>query len=377
MSVRCLEGEPELEAVVRSLADVQLEKLNWLWPWRIANGKFTLMVGDPGLGKSLVALDIAARVSRGVEWPEGSSSAPQGSVLLLNGEDDVADTVVPRLTALGADLSQIKVVEGVRTPDGRQETSFTLAHHLEQLEWALVGMENPRLVVIDPISSFLRGLDSNSNAVVRRMLGQLGDLAQRWQISILAVTHFAKDNCGYSLRGAFGSMAFVAAARGVWLVAPDPLDSSRRLLLQLKNNLGRCASGLAFRMDSSECEAAPVVQWESEPVKLTADEIVKLARTLMRNSDQILRKAPREEAAECLAELLADGPRMGRHLLSDAEKQGFAERTIRRALRDMGAQARRCDMGEYYYSLPGQEKDVPETDVWLWLKGREMAREMG
>lgn len=377
MSVRCLEGEAELEAIVRSLADVHPEKLRWLWPGRIASGKFAMMVGDPGLGKSLVALDIAARVSRGGEWPEGASSAPQGSVLLLNGEDDVADTVVPRLKALGADLSQIKIVEGVRTTDGRQETSFTLAHHLDALEWALVGMENPRLVIIDPISSFLRGLDSNSNAIVRRMLGQLGELAQRWEVAILAVTHFAKDHGGYSLRGALGSTAFVASARGVWLVAPDPLDASRRLLLQLKNNLGRRAAGLAFRMDSTECEVAPAVQWESEPVKLTAEEITALARTLLRNSDRIVHKTPREEAAECLRELLADGPRMGRNLLNEAEGQGFAERTIRRALRDVGAIARRIEMGEYCYLLPGQEKDLPESHVWLWLQERERGREMG
>ena len=163
----------EYEAVVRRLADVHPEVLTWLWPSRLPCGKLTLLVGDPGLGKSLVALDIAARVTRGADWPDGKSAAPQGSVLLLNGEDGLGDTVIPRLRALGADLTRVHIVERVRSMDGQEEASFALARHLEQLEWALVAMDNPRLLIIDPISSFLRGIDSNSNSVVRRLLGNL------------------------------------------------------------------------------------------------------------------------------------------------------------------------------------------------------------
>ena len=169
----------------------------------------------------------------------------------------------------------------------------------------------------------------------------------------------------------------MAAARAVWFVAQDPHDWSRGLLLQLKNNLGERISGLAFRIETSEEGGAPVVRWEDDPVTMSAEEIVKLARAQMRNLDGERRKTPREEAGECLQALLADGPRMCHALLRDAENQGFTERTIRRALHDLGVVSRRTDMGDYYYALPGQEKDVPDSHVWLWLQERERKREMG
>jgi hypothetical protein len=57
------------QAILKGLAGVTREMLEWLWPGRIPLGKLTLLAGDPGLGKSFVTLDIAARVSRGDAWP--------------------------------------------------------------------------------------------------------------------------------------------------------------------------------------------------------------------------------------------------------------------------------------------------------------------
>lgn len=361
----------DFEAKVRRLADVQPEALNWLWPNRLPCGKFTLMVGDPGSGKSFVALDIAARITRGTDWPDGSPAPGAGSVLLLNGEDGLGDTVIPRLTALGADLSRVHVFEGVRSTDGDQETSFALARHLEPLEWALVGMDNPRLLILDPISSFLRGINSNGNAVVRQLLAKLSKLAEHWNIGVLAITHFAKKYREYTLQGALGSMAFVAAARGVWLVARDPRDETRQLLLPMKSNLGGRAPGLGFRLHSEVGEMFPAVNWDTEPVNLQAEELVKLTR----NAERPRRKTPREEAAECVRELLADGPRLCNAVINDAQERGFAERTIRRALHEIGVQTGRTEMSDRYYYFPGQEKALPEEHPWLWLHKREKERE--
>ena len=364
------------QPVVRCLVDVRPSRIEWLWPGRIAVGKFTLLIGEPGLGKSLLSLDLAARVSRGYPWPEGESSAPQGSVLLLSGEDDVADTVVPRLESLGADLSRVRVMDAIRRCDGEEEIQFTLGRHLTQLEEALAEMDHPRLVIVDPISSYLHGLNSHSNGAVRRMLTSLGQLAQRRQVAVLAITHLVKNASSSVLGRALGSIAFAAAARAVWLVTSDPLHSGRQLLIQVKNNLQRRATGLAFRL-SSGAEGARLLEWDCTPIELTADQVARLTKVLLRDAGEAKVKTPREEAAKCLKELMADGPRMGRELLREAEAQGFALRTIRRALREMNATCHRTDVGDYYYMLPGQEKDLPETGVWLWLQGREMAREMG
>jgi KaiC/GvpD/RAD55 family RecA-like ATPase len=357
--------------VVRRLDAIAPTQVEWLWPGRFALGKFTLLIGDPGVGKSMLSLDVAARVSCGAAWPLDETIAPHGSVLLMSAEDDVADTVVPRLRSLGADLSQVRVMDAVHTSDGSEEMEFTLARHMAQLDEALDDMEDPRLVIIDPISSYLRGLDAHSNAIVRRMMTSLGRLAQQRRVAVVAITHLVKNAAGRMIGRALGSIAFSAAARAVWLVMNDPLDASRQVLLPVKNNLHRRVPGLAFRLlPSGELDRRPL-EWEPAPVELSAEEIERQARQMLRGPAIPRGKTPREEAAECLRELLAGGPRLGRSLLREAEEQGFALRTVRRALRDIGATARKVDLGEYCYFLPGQETQIPESGVWLWLMERE------
>ena len=111
------------------LTEIEPAPIRWLWPGRIPIGYVTLLVSDPGAGKSLVALDVAARVSTGRPWPDepvksqesrvesqhSDSGSPlsaldsrlPASVLLLTIEDHFANTVRPRLDALGADCSRI------------------------------------------------------------------------------------------------------------------------------------------------------------------------------------------------------------------------------------------------------------------------------
>ena len=80
------------------LADVESRPLEWLWPDRIPLGKLTIIAGDPGLGKSLATLDIASRVSQGEPWPDQTDAInPKGDAILLSAEDDLSDTIRPRL----------------------------------------------------------------------------------------------------------------------------------------------------------------------------------------------------------------------------------------------------------------------------------------
>jgi len=67
MHDRC---DNDLYAALRFANDVQPEQRRWLWPARIPLGKLTLLIGDPGVGKSLLATDLAARVSAGLPWPD-------------------------------------------------------------------------------------------------------------------------------------------------------------------------------------------------------------------------------------------------------------------------------------------------------------------
>src|SRR3989338_10075825 len=110
-------SENSTQAIVVRLSDIQSEPISWLWQGRIALGKLTLIVGDPGLGKSLITSTLAAIVSKGYLFPVDNSQAPIGDVILLSAEDDVADTTKPRLEAADADCARIHALQAVQETD--------------------------------------------------------------------------------------------------------------------------------------------------------------------------------------------------------------------------------------------------------------------
>ena len=159
----------------------------------------TLLAGDPGLGKSLVSLDLAARVSRGASWPDSPLlSQPVGKAVLFNAEDDLADTIAPRLDLAGADDSKIIAIEGVesRDSDGKSTLrwSFSLERDLSRLEEVLIAYPGICLVVIDPISAYCGNTDTHKNADVRSLLAPLAVLAGRFHVAVVCVTHLSKTS---------------------------------------------------------------------------------------------------------------------------------------------------------------------------------------
>src|SRR5262245_1316544 len=158
--------------VVVKLADVQPEQVQWLWPGRIALGKLTLIAGEPGLGKSFLTLDIAARVTTGEKWPDDPTTFKlPGSVVLLSAEDDVADTIRPRLDAAGADVNHVHAIQAVefKTDEADKPTrrTFNLERDLPALESTIAGLTDCQLVVIDPVSAYCGKVDSHNNSETR------------------------------------------------------------------------------------------------------------------------------------------------------------------------------------------------------------------
>jgi len=153
MSTIPLEGDPSL-LVTRCASEIELEPVEWLWPSRLALRKHTSFGGDPGGGKSQLAMCIAAQVSMGGEWPCDEGRSPQGSVIILSAEDGAADTIVPRLHAAKADLGRVHIVSAVRT-NCKTSRSFNLQADIELLEQKLRDLGDVALVEIDPVSSYL------------------------------------------------------------------------------------------------------------------------------------------------------------------------------------------------------------------------------
>ena len=304
----------EQKPVVTRLDQCSSAPVHWLWPGRVPLGKLTLLVGDPGLGKSLVAMDVAARVSRGLAMPQTEDEVLQteagepGSVVLLSAEDDAADTIRPRLEALGGDLSRIVVLEAidqVRFGGGSRRVSFSLESNLAALEEVMKSLEHCRLVVIDPITAYLGRTSANNHAGIRRVLAPLGTLAARHGVAVLAVNHLTKRGYGAAIYRSIGSMAFAAMARGVLGTFVDPHQQSGRILLALKNNLSAETSGIGYEVPvatgNDGAAAVPVLRWGRAPVRMTAEEILHAAARNVGSGPAV------DEAAQWLASALRDG----------------------------------------------------------------------
>jgi AAA domain/DnaB-like helicase N terminal domain len=187
-----------------SLSDVTPEHVDFLWPGRIAKGKYALIAGDPGLGKSHFTIATAAHLSVGSPWPDGGS-APIGKTLMLSAEDGIADTIRQRAVRLGADASQIVVLRAIR--DAKGERPLNLARDLERLKEAIVRVR-PTLVTIDPITAYLGKTDSYKDSEVRGLLAPLIQLIADEGVALLAVGHLAKADQRAALHRPGGSVAF-------------------------------------------------------------------------------------------------------------------------------------------------------------------------
>ena len=218
---------PALGLVTRRASDITPQEIRWLWPQRIALGKLSLIAGDPGLGKSLLSLRIAAIVSRGGLWPVDQTQSPPGSVLIVSAEDGADDTIVPRLAAAGADLSKIHILDHVRVlgADGKPlDRELSLESDIAWVEKTIADLDDCRLVIVDPISAYLGKVDSHRNTEVRAVLGPLAKLAGRLDVAIQAVSHLNKSAGDSAAYRVVGSIAFSAAVRGSLLVVKDRDD---------------------------------------------------------------------------------------------------------------------------------------------------------
>lgn len=342
--------------VVR-LSDVRPERVEWLWPGRIALGKLTLLAGDPGLGKSFVTLDMAARVSTGAGWPDrpGERITP-GGVVLLSAEDSLGDTIRPRLDAAGANVARIVALEAIRSvgDNGRESARmFDLSRDLLALETAIRSVNGCRLVVIDPVTAYLGGVDSHKNAEIRGLLAPLGAIAERHRAAVVAVTHLNKASGGPAIYRAMGSLAFAAAARAAWAVSKDKDDPRRRLLLPIKNNIAPDTGGLAYRIEPLGVDGCPAVAWEHEPIELNADDALAGER------DSCGGRTERDDAADWLRDLLAHGPRPAREVEREARDAGYSIATVRRAKAAIGVVSRKPAFGDpWEWTLPAPAEDA-------------------
>jgi len=345
--------------VLTCLADVEPAEVRWLWLRRVPLGRITLLVGMPGEGKSFLTMYMASRVTTGSPWPD-ESDCPRGSVIFISAEDDPADTIRPRLDVHHADLRRVHLLAMVRKVGDngeRKEVMFTLAD-VDALETALKVTPDCKLVVVDPIGSFLGGrTDAHRDNEVRAVLAPVAKLAEKYGAAVVVVAHRRKSGGSFADDLALGSRAFTGIARAVWHLTRDRENKCRRLLLPGKNNLAPEGGGLAFSILGDP----PAISWERDPVAMTADDALA-----SENVSQEKKPGPKPEARnkarDWLRDLLRTGPMEAGKVKIEATEAGYAWRTVQRAKDELGIKPDRHQFGgAWIWKLPPEVKDDDGT----------------
>jgi RecA-family ATPase len=335
----------------RTLSRFTPEAVSWLSPGRLALGKLAILDGNPDMGKSFLTLDLCARVSTGRplwDGPAQEARAP-ADVAMLSSEDSHADTILPRLQALGADLSRVH--SWIWAPG---DAVFRLPHCVNTLE-EIVRSTDAKLVLIDPIVAFLdRSIQLFNDQSVRQALEPLHQLAEGRRCAVVMVRHLNKTSGGETIYRGGGSIGFLAACRIAYLAAKDPTDPAKRVLAQVKNNIAPLQSSLAYQIVNQE-GAGPVLRWLGV-CSWTADQVVASSRPLLSAVDR---------ACDFLLNALTAAPRTVRELWEEAQKHKLSRISLDRAREKLCISTDRGWIGKdfvSYWCLSGQTSPLETAD---------------
>lgn len=344
--------------------DLTPEPVDWLWPYWLALGKMHILAGAPGQGKTTIAVGaLAATVTIGGRWPDGTRCEP-GNVIVCSGEDDPADTLLPRFVAAGGDRSRIFFVQGMREEDGAVYP-FDPARNMPELERAIAHAGGAKLVIIDPVVSAVTG-DSHKNTEVRRSLQPLVDAATAGRFAVLGITHFSKSGQGTDpTQRVIGSVAFSAVARIVLVAAKVRGEDGedRRILARSKSNIGPDDGGVEYHLEQVE----PLAGIEASRV-VWGKMVEGSARSLLTDVEEEAEQAPRDSAAEFLREVLKDGPVSSKKVKAEAAEAGHAWNTVRRAADDLLIIKKKGGMSDGWYwqlaKMPTKNAKEPNVQNW-------------
>ena len=341
------ESEPPVGVL---LSEVKIEKVTWLWENRIPLGKITILDGDPGMGKSLLTLTIAARLTTGKPLP-GQTTVLKGGVLILSAEDGLGDTIRPRLEAAMADLTQIVALKYLPDWEG-EKTVSSIPIEIPTIRDAIKRVR-AKLVIVDVLMAYLAN-DTNSfrDQDIRLALAPLSEMASRECVAVICVRHLTKAPGGNPLYRGGGSIGIIGGARAGLLVAKDPKHPTVTVLAQTKSNLGPPMPSLSFQVKANQ-NGVPYIVWKGESQE-TAGSL--LASTV--GDDE--QRGALAEAQKFLSRELQGGQVRRTDLQEAAKKAGIAYRTIQRAKHLLGVKSQKVGTGDKCY--------------WVWKLPKGVSR---
>ncbi len=342
-------SQPEVKPVLKPdlvcLADVEARAVDWLWKPFIPTGMLSMLSGDPGAGKSFIALAVAADLSCG-KLRDGRIVEP-ASTLYLSVENPIAQSIRPRFDALGGNAAHFHVLKGtLHSADGEEQHGGVTLADISTLE-AAISETSARLVIVDPIQSYLgASVDLHRSNETRPVMDGLSKLAESCGCAILLLRHLSKQYGGKAILRGLGSIDLTGAVRSEMLAGSLPDDPDARALVHIKSNVGRLGRALGYSIDGDGLFA-----WTGEST-IKTDLLAAPAGP----GDHKL-----DEASHWLAELLKPGSREAKEVIELATGEGISKATLYRAKNTLRVRSHKAAMkGPWHWTLPEDTHDFPE-----------------
>ena len=337
---------------LEKLSEIPATPPGWVWKGIIPEGQLTLLTGEPGVGKSLFAMDAIARLTRGERSLAHDDQGEPGQVILFSGEDGIASVVRHRLESAGAVLPSVNIVVNDTNTTSEKPASRRSQldddGEIESLELYLTLLRETgapcRLVVIDPAKSFLGATNGRDDAKIRASMAKLTDLANRSGAAILLIAAPSKIEKGKRGNWTPTSPVLAEVARSVWTIVRDPDEPDRRVLLPVKTNLCDTPPGIGFTIKDQR------ISWENEWVRQTAEQYVADA-TETEKLHHVAAKSELSRVTDWLKTRMNDGPVYTSALKEDAVGHDISEKTLMRSLILLGG-------------IKGKEKKIDGR--WFW-----------
>jgi len=334
-----LDGDGARVPSFLTLSDIEAKPVSWLWLNFLPLGRAILISGDPDVGKSWFALNLAARLSRGLSWPDGARGEAPAKSFFIGIEDEAHDTIRPRIDSLGGDPAMVRIFNSGHP----RHLNLSSPENLRRLENDIESFGNVRLVVIDPIIDFSGGVNPNAAEEVREFLTPLIALAGKLNFALVIVGHLNKAQTMSAIYRAGGSTGgWLGKVRAAFMIFKDIDDKKLRHFFKLKANLSPVdLPQLEFRLLSGTMD-----------IRVSAEDV---------NPDEHLNPQPgrrpreRENAMAWLKVLFKDRDSIpSAEIETLAREKGFSFPTLKRAKHLVGLVSKK-------------RKAASGEDAWFWV----------
>ena len=310
-TLEALDPLPENDALASVCAsNVTTRPVRWAWPGYIALGKVTIIEGDPGDGKSILSTDLVARWTSGAAMPDDTSHDGPYSAVMVTAEDDLEDTIVPRLRTAGANLARVRLIDHGSQPN----RPFTISTDMAAL-YRVVLDSGAKILTLDPLMAFVGDTDSHNDASVRQALYPLYAMARDLGVAIVVVRHLNKGQGGKAVYRGGGSIGFIGNARTAYTVGRDPEDRDKRILACVKMNIAAEPPSLSYSIEHAD--NGPFLKWHGV-VDASAQEVLDGESG-----------GDHSEVIAFLDSVVGDEPMAWREIVAAAKANGFTEKQLR------------------------------------------------